>query len=258
MEKNVLVSKKDRIGRLTLNQPDSFNTFTLELATELNNGLLELEKDPEVVVVIIDAKGKNYSTGIDIKYVDGTKTHHEYYTWATLMGKMSLTISQMTKPVIASVQGIAAANGVGLVAACDLAIAADTARFGATAVNVGLFCMVPAVPMRRSLGRKKSLEMILLGEFIDAEEAQRIGLINWVVPAEKLEEETLKIAAKLTAKSPLALQIGKSSYYRAEDLNFAEALDLANHHFAELCGTEDGLEGVNAFLNRRQPEWKNR
>jgi enoyl-CoA hydratase/carnithine racemase len=172
------------------------------------------------------------------------------------MEQMSLTIASMGKPVIASVHKIAVANGIGLVASCDLAIAADDARFGATAVNVGLFCMGPAVPLSKSLGRKKTLELILTGDLIDAAEAQRIGLINKVVSRDALEAETLAWAKQLAAKSPLALQLGKQSFYKMEDLPFAEALDLTNNHFATLCTTEDAHEGVNAFLEKRSPTWK--
>jgi enoyl-CoA hydratase/carnithine racemase len=216
-----------------------------------------IEPNNSVNVIIINANGKNFCTGIDINDLDG-KSNIEYLKWVELMEKMNITIACMGKPVIASVQKIAVANGIGLVAACDLAIAAENARFGATAINVGLFCMGPAVPLSKSLGRKKTLELILMGEMIDAFEAQRIGLINKVVPTEKLEEETLNYAKKLANKSPLALQMGKKSFYKTENLDFEKALDLANNHFATLCTTEDAHEGVDAFLNKREPVWGKR
>jgi enoyl-CoA hydratase/carnithine racemase len=169
---------------------------------------------------------------------------------------MNITIARMQKPVIASVHKIAVANGIGLVAACDLAIAADNALFGATAINVGLFCMGPAVPLYKSLGRKRTLELIMTGDLIGAEEALRIGLVNRVVKAEDLEEETRKYAAKLAAKSPLAMQLGKSSFYQMEDLKFEDALELTNYHFATLCTTEEGQEGVRAFLEKREPNFR--
>ena len=174
------------------------------------------------------------------------------------MELMNTAIANMAKPVIASIHNIAVANGIGLVAACDLAIAAENAKFGATAINVGLFCMGPAVPLSKSLGRKKTLELILTGDMIDAFEAQRIGLINKVVPSDQLAEETFLYAKKLADKSPLALQLGKQSFYKIEDLHFEKALDLANNHFATLCTTEDAHEGVDAFLNKRKPVWKKR
>lgn len=254
---SVILSKNENIGIVTLNRPDFNNTFNVPLAIELNNALIEFENDHSVNVIIINANGKNFCTGIDINGLEG-KSNIEYLEWVGLMEKMNTTIASMGKPVIASVQKIAVANGIGLVAACDLAIAAENAKFGATAINVGLFCMGPAVPLLKSLGRKKTLELIMMGEMIDAFEAQRIGLINKVVPSESLEEETLNYARKLASKSPLALQLGKKSFYKMEDLDFKKALDLTNNHFATLCTTEDAHEGVDAFLNKREPVWKNR
>ncbi|MBV1756696.1 MAG: enoyl-CoA hydratase/isomerase family protein [Dethiosulfatibacter sp.] len=254
---SVLVKKADKIGTITLNRPDDNNTFNIELATQLNCALKDMERDSEVNVVIINANGKNFCTGIDVRYVDG-KSHSEYLAWSELMGKMNITMSEMGKPVIASVHSIAVANGIGIVAASDIAIASKNARFGATAVNIGLFCMGPAVPLLKNLGRKKTLELIMTGELISSDEALRLGLINKVVDDDKLEEETLIFAKKLAAKSPLALQTGKKSFYKMEDLNLRQALDLTDNHFATLCTTEDGQEGVKAFLGKRKTVWKNK
>jgi len=253
--KSILVRKTDKIGTITLNRPEFNNTFNISLATELNNALFELGEDPGINVIIINANGKNFCTGIDVNYLED-KTNLEYLKWVELMEKMNITIATIGKPVIASVHNIAVANGIGLVAACDLAIAADNARFGATAINIGLFCMGPAVPLLKSLGRKKTLELILTGDLIDASEALRIGLVNKVVASKNLEEETMKFASKLAEKSPLAMQMGKQSFYKMEDLAYEAALDLTNNHFATLCTTEDAHEGVNAFLNKRKANWK--
>ncbi len=252
---DVIVEKNKQIGIITLNRPEDYNTFNVSMATDLNNALYEFENDIETRVIIIKGAGKNFCVGIDVKDLEG-KTNLEYFKWVELMEQMSITIASMGKPVIASVHNVAVANGIGLVAACDLAIASENARFGATAVNVGLFCMGPAVPLSRSLGRKRALELLLTGDMIDSTEAERIGLINKVVPNDKLEEETMKLALKLAKKSPIALQLGKKSFYKMEDLSFAEALDLTNNHFATLCTTEDAHEGVDAFLNKRNPQWK--
>jgi enoyl-CoA hydratase/carnithine racemase len=257
-QSNVLISVEDQIGIITLNRPEHNNTFNIPLAEELNAALKKLEENKQVNVVVIDANGKNFCTGIDVNYVMEDKTNLEYRSWVELMEQMNITIAEMGKPVITSVHNIAVANGIGLVAASDLCIAADNARFGATAINVGLFCMGPAVPLLRSIGRKKTLELILTGDIIDAVEAERIGLINKVVPAEQLEEATKKFALKLAQKSPLALQMGKKSFYKMEDLTYRQALDLTNEHFANLCTTDDAKEGVEAFLNKREPQWKNK
>ncbi len=252
---SVLLSKKDKVGTITLNRPKQNNTFNISLASELNKALYEFEDDIDVNVIVINANGKNFCTGIDVNFL-GDKTNLEYLKWVELMEKMNTTISSIGKPVIASVHNYAVANGIGIVAASDLAIVADNAKFGATAINVGLFCMGPAVPLLRSLGRKKTLELILTGDIIDANEAYRIGLVNKVVPYDDLEIETIKFAEKLAKKSPLALQLGKKSFYKMEDLSYEKALDLSNNHFATLCTTDDAIEGVNAFINKQQPKWK--
>ncbi|MCR3956908.1 MAG: enoyl-CoA hydratase-related protein [Gudongella sp.] len=251
----IVTTIKDLIGTVTLNRPEANNTFNIPMAEELNLALMEMDENSDVNVVVINANGRNFCTGIDVNYVDG-KDMEEYLRWVRLMEQMNMTIARMKKPVIASVHKIAVANGIGLVAACDLAIAADNALFGATAINVGLFCMGPAVPLYKSLGRKRTLELIMTGDLVDAEEALRIGLVNRVVKAEDLEEETRRYAAKLAAKSPLAMQLGKSSFYQMEDLSFEDALELTNYHFATLCTTEDGQEGVRAFLEKREPKFK--
>lgn len=251
----VLVEKNEHIGIITLNRPDNLNTFNTTLARELNEALNELEQDEETRVVIIKGKGKAFCAGIDVNEMEGKNTL-EHFKWVELMEKMSLTIAKMGKPVIASVQDMAIANGTGIVASADLAVAAEGARFGTTAVNVGLFCMGPAVPLSRHVGKKKALEMLLTGDIIDAAEAERIGLINKVVPGDKLEEETMKLAQKIAAKSPLAVQLGKQSFYKMCDLEYDKAFELVNNHFAVLCSTEDASEGVNAFLEKRKPRWK--
>jgi enoyl-CoA hydratase/carnithine racemase len=174
------------------------------------------------------------------------------------MEKMNLTIADMGKPVIAAVHGYVVANGAGLLAACDLAVAAEGTRIATTAINVGLFCMGPAVPLSRCVGRKRALEMLLTGTMIDAHEAERIGLVNKVVPAEKLDEAAMEMANGLVAKSPIALQMGKHAFYTMADMEYSKALDYMNEVMAELCTTEDAREGVDAFLSKRKPQWKER
>ena len=180
----------------------------------------------------------------------------EYRSWIREMETAFLTIAHMQKPVIAAAHGVAAANGAGLVVAADLAIIAEGTRIGTTAINVGLFCMGPAVPLSRSLGRKLSLEMLLTGDFIDAERAVRIGLVNKVVPEDKLMDEAMNFATKLASKSPIALQMGKKAFYTMSDMEFEKALEYSNEMFAELCTTEDAIEGVRAFREKREPVWK--
>lgn len=245
----VIVSIEDKVGTITLNRPEANNTFNIEMATELNLALRELDKNLEVNVIVINANGRNFCTGIDVNYVDG-KSMESYLDWVRLMEEMNLTIIKMAKPVIASVQRIAVANGIGLVAACDLAIASDTAKFGATAINVGLFCMGPAVPLLKSLGRKRTLELIMTGDIIDADRALEIGLINKIVAEADLIEETKRYAKKLADKNPVAMQLGKKSFYQIEDMKFDEAIELTNYHFATLCTLDSAQAEVKEFLNK--------
>jgi len=251
----VLVEVTEHIGIITLNRPEKLNTFNVPLGRDLNAALEEMDENRDVYVVIIRGNGKVFSAGIDITDFP-KKGILEYRPWITLMEKMTLTIARMKKPVIAAVHGVAAANGAGLVAAADLAIAAEGARFGLTAIDVGLFCMGPAVPMDRCVGKKHCLELLLTGDLIDAERAERIGLVNKVVPEDKLMEEALALARKLAAKSPLALQMGKETYYTMMDMPFDKALSYANEMFSELCTLKDAEEGVQAFLEKRPPQWR--
>jgi len=251
----IIVEKKDKIGILTLNRPQKFNTFTKQLAEELNAALRQLDEDMEVRVVIIRGAGKVFSTGIDVSEFQG-KTSSEYHPWLTLMDQMHLTIASLGKPVIAMVHGYAVANGAGLVAAADFAIMAENAKLGTTAINVGLLCTGPIIPMSYGLGKKKTLEMLLSGDMIDAKEAERLGLVNRVVPFEKLEEETFAFAQKLISKSPMAMRIGKQFYYQTIDMPFPQRFVLNSEIMARLSMTEDALEGINAFIEKRQPVWK--
>jgi len=249
------VDKQNQIGLITLNRPDALNTFTVPFARQLNDALVEMDQDQEIRVVVIKAAGKHFSAGIALSEFKD-KNNKEYRELIKLMDEHNHTIAKMKKPVISSVKGYALANGAGLVFASDMTVAAEDAKFGTTAINVGLICLGPAVPLARSLGRKKTLEMVLTGDMITATEAERLGLINKVVPPDQLEEATIELAEKLAAKSPLAIQIGKTGIYGMQDLPYHQALDYLGELFAALCSTEDAKEGVDAFLQKRKPEWK--
>ena len=251
----IIIEKKDLVGIITLNRPQKFNTFSTQLAEELNAALCQLDEDVEVRVVIIKGAGKVFSTGIDVSEFHG-KTPSEYQGWLTLMDQMYFTIASIGKPVIAMVHGYAVANGAGLMAAADFAIVAEGTKIGTTAINVGLLCTGPIIPMSYSLGKKKTLEMLLCGEMIDAKEAERLGLVNQVVPAEKLEEETFAFAQKLIAKSPLAIQMGKHFYYQMIDMAFHQKFVSHREVMSRLCTTEDAHEGIEAFIKKRKPIWK--
>jgi len=241
----LLVEKKEnKVATITLNRPDKLNTFNLTLANELNQAL-----------IVIKGAGKAFCAGIDVAdFFD--KNAMEYREWVECMERPLVSISKLKKPVIAQVHGVAVANGMGLVAACDLAIAADNARMGLTAINVGLNCVGPVVAVRRSIGRKRALELLFFGDLVNAQQAFDMGLINRVVSADKLEDEAQAWAAKLAEKSPIALQLAKTGFYTAEDMDYYRAFEYMNEVFTRLCCTEDAKEGVKAFLEKRKPEWK--
>ncbi len=248
---------EDFVAVITLNRPNSLNTFTTPLATELNHALLALDGDDGVRVILVKGAGKAFCAGIDISDFEG-KSVMEYRNWIECMETPLVNISRLSKPVIAQVHGVAAANGAGLVAAADLAVAGEKARIGLTAINVGLNCVGPVIPVSRSVGRKRALEMLFYGDLISAEEALNMGLVNKVIPEANLDSETRSWAAILAKKSPVALQIAKKAFYAAADMDYYKAFEYMNEAFARLCSTEDAKEGISAFLEKRTPAWKQR
>lgn len=192
----VIVERKDHIGHLIFNRPQALNTLNSQLMEDINSALLDLEADSDVYVVIIKGAGRAFCAGIDIKEFPH-ETIIENRRQLLRHGDPVITITAITKPVIAQVHGYATAAGCGLVAACDLAVASDDTLFGTTAINVGLFCLGPSAPLSRCVGRKKALEMLLTGDLIDAQEAYRVGLINKVVPRDDLEAAATELAQKM-------------------------------------------------------------
>ena len=254
-ESIIVETGDDFVAEITLNRPNNLNTFNFSLATELSQALHELDSDPKVRVIIIKGAGKAFCAGIDVSDFFG-KSVMEYRDWIDGMEHPLIVISRIKKPVIAQVHGVAAANGAGLVAAADLAVASEKARLGLTAINVGLNCIGPVIPVTRSIGRKKALELLFYGDLISAREALNMGLVNKVVPEADLDKETRKWAAILAQKSPVALQIAKQAFYSAADLDYGKAFEYMNEAFARLCSTEDAAEGIRAFKEKRSPVWK--
>jgi enoyl-CoA hydratase/carnithine racemase len=245
----------DHVAELTLNRPEQLNALDSPMAEELFRALMELEADPQVRVLLIKGAGKAFCAGIDVNELPG-KTALEYREWIERMERPLAAVSRMKKPVIAQVHGVAAANGMGIAAAADLVIAADNARMGLTAINVGLNCVGPVIPVARCVGRKKALELLLYGNLIPAAEALSLGLVNRLVPKDELDTEARRWAAELAQKSPVAVQIAKSAFYAAEDMGYAQQFAFMNEAFARLCTTEDAKEGVRAFFEKRKPLWQ--
>jgi len=256
MEGNeILTDKSGSVGILTLNRPESMNTFTEIFAEKLNSALVEFDNDPEIRVVVIKAEGKNFSAGISLDLFKN-KDHGEYRAFLKIMDLHNHTIARMGKPVIGAVKGYTLANGAGLAFACDFVIASEDTKLGTTAINVGLICLGPAVPLVEIVGRRKALEMVLTGEMMDAHEAYKAGLVNRVVASGELENEVMDFARKLAEKSPLALEAGKRGIYALTNPQYHQGADLMTEYFANLCSTQDAEEGVRAFLEKRKPNWK--
>ena len=254
-EKVIVETGENHVAVLTLNRPESMNTFSSQMAAELTQALTELDSDPSVRVILLRGAGRAFSVGIDVNELAG-KTAIEYRQCIEEMERPLVTISRLKKPVIAQLHGVAAANGMGWVAAADLVIAADNARMGLTAINVGLNCVGPVIPVARCVGRKKALELLLYGNLIKPPEALALGLINRIVPRDEIDSQALAWAEELAKKSPIAVQLAKTSFYNSEDMNYEQQFAYMNEAFARLCTTDDAKEGVNAFFEKRNPVWQ--
>lgn len=250
----IVETSENHVGTITLNRPEQMNTFSSTMSSELHQALLTLDADKQVRVILIKGAGKAFCAGIDVNELEG-QSANEYRQWIEHMEAPLVGISKLTKPVIAQLQGVAAANGMGLIASADLVIAAENAKMGLTAINVGLNCVGPVIPVARCVGRKKAMELLLYGELVKAQEAKELGLINRIVPTEELEQEALKWAEKLAQKSPIAVQIAKTAFYNSEDMDYDKQFAYMNEAFARLCSTDDAKEGVNAFFEKRKPQW---
>ncbi len=244
------------VATLTLNRPGQFNALSEELLDELQAALDAIAADATVRAVVIAGAGKAFCAGHDLKQM---RANHDKATMQKLFkqcGRVMTTISQMPQPVIARIHGIATAAGCQLVAACDLAVAADVARFAVSGINVGLFCATPAVALSRNVGRKQALEMLLTGDFIDADEALRRGLVNRVVSPDQLDAAVTKLTASICGKSAAAVAMGKQMFYRQLEMGLDAAYQLAAETMACNMMDADAAEGIDAFMQKRKPQWQ--
>ncbi|MBL8488736.1 MAG: enoyl-CoA hydratase [Rhodocyclaceae bacterium] len=246
------------VATLTLNRPGQFNSLSEELLAALQSELDAIAGDSSVRVVVIAGAGKAFCAGHDLKQMRANHDKGYMQKLFRQCGRVMMTITEMPQPVIARIHGIATAAGCQLVAMCDLAVASDNARFAVSGINVGLFCSTPSVALGRAMGRKEAMEMLLTGDFVDAEEARRRGLVNRVVPIERLDEEVGKLTASILAKSPIAVAMGKQMFYRQLEMGLEGAYQLASETMACNMMTEDAANGIDAFMEKRKPEWKGR
>ena len=256
----IFVLRQDEAGvaTLTLNRPKQYNALSQAMLGALQAALDAVAADDTIRVVVIAGSGAAFCAGHDLKEM---RAHNDPAFHSALFaqcGQVMLTINRLPQPVIARVHGIATAAGCQLVAACDLAVASDNARFAVSGINVGLFCSTPAVGLARNLGRKAALEMLLTGDFIDAMEAKAKGLVNRVVPADALDAEVERLTQSILAKSAVAVRIGKGMYYKQLEMGLTEAYAYASEVMACNMMSEDAGEGIDAFMQKRKPEYKGR
>ena len=253
----LLRSAEAGVLTLTLNRPGARNALSMALMGALIEALREIATDPAIHVVVIAGAGPAFCSGHDLKEMRADPRRERYQETFARCNELMKAIVRLPKPVIARAHGIATAAGCQLVASCDLAVAADDARFATPGVNIGLFCSTPMVAVSRAVGRKATMEMLLTGDLISAEHAVRIGLINRAVAPDRLDAEVASLAGAIASKSPLVLAIGKEAFYRQAEL----ALDEAYAYTSEVMVTNmlaaDAAEGIDAFIEKRPPNWRN-
>ena len=240
---------------LTLNRPQAFNSLSEDMLAALQKEFDAIADDATVRVVVIAAAGRAFCAGHDLKEMRAQPSLEYYQTLFGRCAKMMLAIQALPVPVIARVHAVATAAGCQLVAACDLAVASDNARFAVSGVNLGLFCATPSVALSRNMGRKQAFEMLVTGDFIGAEEARQRGLVNRVVPLDTLDAEVEKLVASIVAKPRTAIALGKGQFYRQLETGVAGAYQLAGQTMACNMMEDCALEGVQAFIEKRPPGW---
>jgi enoyl-CoA hydratase/carnithine racemase len=240
------------IAWLTLNRPDARNALSMALMAELEAALTAIGEDGRINVVLIEGAGPAFCAGHDLREMRQSADPRAVFAQCS---RLMQAIVHLPKPVIACVHGIATAAGCQLVATCDLAVAADTARFATPGVNIGLFCSTPMVALTRAVGRKAAMEMLLTGELLDAARAEKIGLVNRVVPAAELQNAAGALARTIADKSRLTVAIGKRAFYQQAEMGLADAYEFTSDVMTRNLAAADAIEGIDAFLEKRTPVW---
>jgi len=255
LEPLVLQRRSGSVVFLTLNRPAQYNALSEEMLAALHGALESVAADTSVRVVVLGGAGKAFCAGHDLKQMKAHRSLEYYQRLFDDCSRLMMRIQSLPQPVIARVHGVATAAGCQLVAMCDLAVAADDARFAVSGVNVGLFCATPSVALSRNVGRKAAFEMLVTGDFIDSAAALERGLINRSVPADRLDQEIDRLAAAIAAKPQSVIAAGKALFYRQIELGIAPAYQLAGQAMA--CNMIDDIaqEGVAAFIDKRPPHW---
>ena len=251
----LLRSDAEGVAGLTLNRPDQYNALSRELLGALQVELDRIREDPAVRVVAITGQGRAFCAGHDLKEIAHERERGKLTELFGQCSKVMLSLTRLPQPVIALVDGIATAAGCQLVAACDLALATTNARFATSGVKYGLFCSTPMVAVSRNMPRKPAMEMLLTGDFIEADDAFRLGLVNRVVPPERLEEAFDRMVARLLDKPREVLALGKRAYYRQLEMGLEDAYAFTTDVIVDNALGKDFEEGLAAFLEKRAPQW---
>jgi enoyl-CoA hydratase/carnithine racemase len=252
----LLVDDADGIATLTLNRPGQFNALSGALIDELHTTLDRVAADPGIRVVVLAARGRGFCSGHDLKEIRAMGSVTEVEALFARCSRMMMSLTRLPQPVIAKVHGLATAAGCQLVATCDLAVASTTATFATPGVNIGAFCATPGVALGRAVSRRHAMEMLLTGEAVSAERACAIGLVNRVVAPEALDAEVEALARLVASKSAAAIASGKAGFYRQLEMPLDAAYAAMGTAIARDFFGEDGKEGVDAFLGKRPPRWK--
>ena len=257
--RNLIISQNTKgIVRVILNDPLTYNSLSLEMIKSLLTVLETLNKDPKSKVIIIEGAGKGFSAGHNLKEINSMKNKDSYQILFKKCSELMMSITSHKNPVIAKIHGAAFAAGCQLVASCDLAYSTDDSIFATPGVNIGLFCSTPMVALSRNINKKNSMKMLLTGENIKANYAKEIGLINNYYSVSQLEKEVVKIANIIASKSNLVLKIGKTAFYKQLEMPLEKAYEYTSKIMTKNMMTQDAKEGINSFIEKRSPIWKNR
>ena len=260
---SVLRENSGDIAVLILNRPRARNTLSEAMLQALRRALADIAEEKAVRAVVLAAKGSVFSAGHDLKELtahrseaDGGRGYTQHIM--QICSAMMLSILRLPQPVIAAVEGTATAAGCQLVATCDLAVTSSAAKFSTPGVHIGLFCSTPMVALSRNVGRKHAMEMLITGDTISADDAYRFGLVNRVVDPGMARQHALRLAQKISAKSPAVIKLGKEAFYRQLEMGIADAYAYASEVMVQNMMARDAAEGISAFLEKRPPNWHNR
>ena len=258
MSDSLVLMTQDARGvvRITLNDPQRFNALSSEMLTELQTALDAVAKNEQARVVVLAAEGKAFCAGHNLKDMAAHSELAYYQQLFAQCSRMMLSIQKLPVPVIARVQGIATAAGCQLVAQCDLAVASSDARFATSGIQYGLFCSTPSVPLVRNMPIKQSMEMLLTGDFIDAQTAMHYGLLNRVASPNELDAAVEALVAAIVSKPRIAIQMGKELVYRQREMGLEPAYQLAGQTMAVNMMDATAQEGAQAFAQKRKPQWR--